>query len=61
MNAKKIQCHMCNYCLYIDKKQGYYCTHPHQPEPRLIVACKRYQMGIRSPRWCRKKQENESC
>lgn len=53
---KKIQCNTCIFAKYFEKQEGYYCVHPQQSKPRVIINCKKYQMGVRSPRWCRKKE-----
>lgn len=55
VRAKKIQCNTCEHADYFEDKVGYYCTHPLESEPKLIVKCKQYHMGIRSPRWCIRK------
>lgn len=52
---QKIRCNTCEFCRYFDEKNGYYCVHPHESEPKLIDKSKRYQLKIRSPRWCKKK------
>lgn len=56
---QKIRCNTCEFCRYFDEKNGYYCVHSRESEPKLIDECKRYQMKIKSPRWCVKKKLGE--
>lgn len=55
----KIQCNTCKYADYFEDKAGYYCINPQLSEARLIVKCKEYQMRIRSPRWCIRKESKQ--
>ena len=55
---KYTKCQMCDVCYFLEKNVsivGFYCMHPQLKEPRLIIERPRYQLGIRSPRWCLKK------
>ncbi len=52
---QKIKCNTCEFCEYFEEQEGYFCVHPHESEPKLIDKSKRYQLKIRSPRWCAKK------
>ena len=52
---KQIRCNTCEFCEYFDEQESYFCVHPHESEPKLIDKSKRYQLKIRSPRWCAKK------
>ena len=55
---KYTKCHMCDVYSFLEEnvdKVGFYCMYP-QKQPRLIIERPRYQLGIRSPRWCPKKK-----
>jgi uncharacterized protein YbbK (DUF523 family) len=52
---EKIYCGHCVDVTYV-KDKGYYCEHRLLDEKRLIQVCPRYQLGIRSPRWCPRKE-----
>ena len=57
---KHTKCHMCNVCVFIEDdadKVGFYCKHKNFVKPKLIIERPRYQLGIRSPRWCPKKEK----
>lgn len=56
---KYTKCHMCDVCSFLKEnvdKVGFYCMYL-QKQPRLIIERHRYQLGIRSPRWCPKKMK----
>ena len=52
---------MCDVASFLEEninQIGHYCMHPKLEKPRLIIEKPKYQMGIRSPRWCPKKSNN---
>lgn len=56
VEMKKIYCNQCGFAKYV-KNKGYYCESPCFDEKKLIMECPRYQLGMKSPRWCPRKGE----